>query len=143
MALSYSKKTDIAQDADKQLSGVSRMTDNEIMKALEICSDETIEDGHCKSCPCKDACYGEEGIHALEKAALDLIQRQQKKIESKINGNFSLSVIKSAKDEAVKEFAYKVVEQLERLPNVNSDYWNFSDLIDRDDALEIVKGGAE
>lgn len=33
-----------------------------------------------------------------------------------------------------------IVEQLEGLPNVNSDYWNFSDLIDRDDALEIVKG---
>lgn len=57
------------------------MTDNEIIKALEICLDETIEDGHCKSCPCKDACYGEEGIHALEKAALDLIKRQQERID--------------------------------------------------------------
>lgn len=35
----------------------------------------------------------------------------------------------------------RIVEQLERLPNVNSDYWNFADLIDREDAIEIVKGG--
>ena len=33
----------------------------------------------------------------------------------------------------------KIVEQLERLPNVNSDYWNFADLIDREDAIEIVR----
>lgn len=33
----------------------------------------------------------------------------------------------------------RIVEQLEGLPNVNSDYWNFSDLIDREDAIEIVK----
>lgn len=37
----------------------------------------------------------------------------------------------------------RIVEQLEGLPNVNSDYWNSSDLIDREDAIEIVKGGAE
>lgn len=35
----------------------------------------------------------------------------------------------------------RIVEQLEGLPNVNSDYWNSSDLIDREDAIEIVKGG--
>jgi hypothetical protein len=35
----------------------------------------------------------------------------------------------------------RIVEQLEGLPNVNSDYWNTSDLIDREDAIEIVKGG--
>lgn len=34
----------------------------------------------------------------------------------------------------------RIVEQLERLPNVNSDYWNFADLIDREDAIDIVKG---
>ena len=33
-----------------------------------------------------------------------------------------------------------IVEQLKRLPNVNSDYWNFADLIDREDAIEIVEG---
>lgn len=57
------------------------MTDAEIIKALEICGDETIEDGHCGKCPCRDACYGEEGLHALEKASLALIKRQQAKIE--------------------------------------------------------------
>ena len=33
----------------------------------------------------------------------------------------------------------KIVEELKRLPNVNSDYWNFADLIDREDAIEIVR----
>ena len=112
------------------------MTDNEIIKVLEFCPEHNCD----VECPLFNTPYC---VNVLMQNALDLIQRQQKKIESKINGNFSLSVIKSAKDEAVKEFAYKVVERLERLPNVNSDYWNFSDLIDRDDALEIVKGGAE
>ena len=52
------------------------------------------------------------------------------------------------KDQAVDKWNTRkpmdrIVEQLEGLPNVNSDYWNFSDLIDRDDALEIVKGAQD
>lgn len=39
-----------------------------------------------------------------------------------------------------RSYIDEIVEQLERLPNVNSDYWNFADLIDREDAIDIVKG---
>lgn len=34
----------------------------------------------------------------------------------------------------------RIVEKLEELPDVNSDYWNTTYLIDREDVIEIVKG---
>lgn len=34
----------------------------------------------------------------------------------------------------------RIVEKLEALPDVNSDYWNTTYLIDREDVIEIVKG---
>lgn len=86
---------------------MSRMKDEEIIKALELCSDTTIEDGHCKICPLKDACYGEEGLHALEKAALDLIQRQQKEIE-----RLSNFVTEERCREIAKEYFKPIVKQL-------------------------------
>jgi hypothetical protein len=106
------------------------MTDAEIIKALEICGDQTMEDGHCRNCPCQDACYGEEGIHALEKAALDLIKRQQERIERQ----------KDNLDAVLKERATldvdKIVEQLKEKS------YGFKDLeyIDLDTAVDIVKG---
>lgn len=47
------------------------MTDNEIIKALECCS----EDGNCREC-----LYREKGCE-FEKDALDLINRQQEEID--------------------------------------------------------------
>ena len=35
----------------------------------------------------------------------------------------------------------KVVEQLEALPNINQNYHSSTELIDREDAVEIVKEG--
>ena len=87
------------------------MTDNEIIKALECCTNDDNEP-NCKECTKRPHIYC---ICELLEDAYGLIQRQQERID-------------------------RIVEQLERLPNVNSDYWNFSDLIDREDALEIVKG---
>lgn len=37
----------------------------------------------------------------------------------------------------------RIVERLEALPDVNSDYWNTTYLIDREDAIEIVKEGGK
>ena len=131
------------------------MTDNEIIKALEICSDETIEDGHCKSCPCKDACYGEEGIHALEKAALDLIQRQQAEIDEltdrtairaidKIHYNIAeLNLIKAGFDiaEIKRRFRAEFEENMELGVD---DCINWADWLDSivSELLEETKEGA-
>lgn len=116
---------------------MSSMTDNEIVKALEHC---WIKDEGCGS---KEDCpyYGlEKCIQNSVEDGIDLIQRQQERIE-RLKDNLDAVLSERADHtEAIEDFVDKVVEQLERLPNVNSDYWNFADLIDRDDALEIVKG---
>ena len=36
-----------------------------------------------------------------------------------------------------------VVEQLEALPDINQNYHSSTEMIDREDAIEIVKGGVE
>ena len=85
------------------------MTDNKIIKALELCS---VVPQQCSQCPY----YGRKDCVAdSAKDAIDFMKRQQERFD-------------------------RIVEQLERLPNVNSDYWNFADLIDREDAIDIVKG---
>ena len=53
------------------------MTDNEIIKALECCSQEDM----CQSCPYGAACLDEKYVSVLSKDALDLIKRQKAKIE--------------------------------------------------------------
>ena len=53
------------------------MTDNEIIKALELCANRTIHS--CKSCPCNSSgCACNEKLNG---GALDLINRQKEKIE--------------------------------------------------------------
>lgn len=78
------------------------MTDNEIVKVLECCKGKK---KHCDCCPCMQdgTCFEVEG------AALDLILRQQEKIEALIAGQETLQrYIKTAKTEAIKEFADKL-----------------------------------
>ena len=73
------------------------MTDNEIIKALECCSiDNHI--GVCKECPFADVC--DEDDQALQKHALDLINRQRAEIErlEKENTVFG-EIIKKQDDE--------------------------------------------
>lgn len=53
------------------------MTDNEIIKALECCSQEDM----CKQCPYRMACLDDKYINIVSKDALDLINRQRAKIE--------------------------------------------------------------
>lgn len=53
------------------------MTDNEIIKALELCANRTIHS--CKSCPCNSSgCACNEKLNG---GALDLINRQNAEIE--------------------------------------------------------------
>ena len=65
------------------------MTDNDIMEALEYCTNPKVH----KKCPrakfvdvCNDGC-----IHLLMKQALDLINRQKAEIDALIAGQESLT----------------------------------------------------
>ena len=55
------------------------MTDNEIIKALEICINNEELSCKDKNCPCFKLCA--KDIDALEKQTLDLINRQKAEIE--------------------------------------------------------------
>ena len=84
------------------------MTDNEIIKALECCSNGE----PCANCPCQKQCDETD----LAEIALDLINRQQAEIERlKIENQSLRSAANSyklhyneARAEAVKEFAEKL-----------------------------------
>ena len=81
-----------------------RMTDKEIIKTLECCSNAE----PCENCPCQKQCYETD----LIEIALDLINRQQAEIERlekirKADNNLITSLNKcyeTAKAEAIKEF---------------------------------------
>ena len=88
------------------------MTDNEIIKALECCADNT--EGKCRECPfhkLKISC-----IDGLERNALDLINRQKAEIERLTKDKYRLQKALNqsedyraiAKDEAIKEFAERL-----------------------------------
>ena len=53
------------------------MTDNEIIKALELCA--TLDSNNCKKCPCREICNENDGT--LTKSVLDLINRQKAELE--------------------------------------------------------------
>ena len=88
------------------------MTDNEIIKALEVCTSE-LQD--CVLCPLLDNC----DPLVLDGQALDLINRQPAEIERLKIENQSLRSAANAcklhyheaRAEAVKEFAYRLKER--------------------------------
>ena len=89
------------------------MTDNEVIKALECCSSENGKDD-CLTCPnFKDFVDCKEDLSAI---ALDLINRQKAEIErlkgrveaTEISKQKLLSCFKTAKTEAIKEFAERL-----------------------------------
>ena len=73
------------------------MTDNEIIKALELCGNRTIHS--CKSCPCNG---GVECNEKLNGGALDLINRQKAEIET-------------TRIKVIKEFAEKLKSYMSNL----------------------------
>ena len=111
------------------------MTDNDIKKALELCA--TLDSGNCKKCPCREICKENDGT--LTKSILDLINRQKAKIEALQMDNKQLQsdvkglwecekekvesakqkvicackMLKTAKSEAIKEFADRLKEKLQ------------------------------
>ena len=86
------------------------MTDNEIIKALELCANRTIHS--CKFCPCNS---GIECNKKLNEGTLDLINRQKAEIEKLKNTDFQVEVSsrleKEIRAEAIKEFSEKLKQQ--------------------------------
>lgn len=74
------------------------MTDNEIIKALECCKPK--QNRNCGDCPAYD--LGNFCAAELRENALDLINRQKKA---------EIEKLKSAKSEAIKEFADRLKEK--------------------------------
>ena len=95
------------------------MNDNDIIKALECCANTNWID-ECEGCPLYDT---EKCINTVMQNALDLINRQKAEIE-RLTGELAISQtgyvsmeghawqlreqLKSAKSEAIKEFAERV-----------------------------------
>jgi len=80
------------------------MTDNEIIKALECCSNRY----DCYSCEYYNQ-YCKGDMNVTLKDALDLINRQKAEIEALIAGQETLQkYIVTAKAEAIKEFAERL-----------------------------------
>ena len=109
-----------------------KLTDEEVVKALECCISTTTEDA-CVGCPFNKQKLCDKDQWALEKYALDLINRQKAEIDNLnkqmewltgyngnlINVNTALSEeILLAKTEAYKEFA----ERLENEINIRTTY---------------------
>lgn len=104
---------------DKQAEEViimpdKKLTDSEIIKAVECCADEM---GCIKGCPCFNP--KSKGSHCtvskklkLEKLTIDLIKRQQAEIERLKGWQDLLKAEKHSliKSEAYKEFAEEIFE---------------------------------
>lgn len=91
------------------------MTDNEIIKALECCTD-----CKCKECPCYKNIYGEMRCTEIdEEEILDLINCQKaeiERLEEMLDGSVSsernsVDNIDYEKTEAIKEFANLIIER--------------------------------
>ena len=112
------------------------MTDNEIIKALEMCSNI-----QCKWCPLVKTDYCTQYLIG---EAFDLIKRQQAEIErlQKENNQFANigKMYSEIKAEAVKVFAERVVEQLKESSKIYcEEYGQRENTLYLWDAIEIVK----
>jgi hypothetical protein len=108
-----------------------KLTDNEIIKALECC--KSVIGGNCDACPYV-CCNMYEESDAI-KDAISLINRQKAEIErlQKVNDSFTDigKLYSEIKAEAIKEFA-------ERLKN-SADYCTGTIEFDTEDIDNLVK----
>lgn len=104
------------------------MTDNEIIKALEHCSDN----GECKDCPANPH-IGNCGccINGLMKRAHDLINRQKAEIERFNNSPILTKLCPMWKAEAIREFAERLTMEV-----CESEHITINNL-----AKEMTEGG--
>ena len=128
------------------------MTDNEIIKALECCS----SNGFCNMCPFdtlnEPGCYNK-----VQSAALDLIQRQQKKIDEltdraairaidRIHYNIAeLNLIKTGFDiaEIKKRFRTEFEEKMELGIEDCINWADWLDSIVSELLEEAIEGGSD
>ena len=86
-----------------------KLTDNEIIKALECCGN--IVDSTCKGCVYHET-YNASCVVRLMRDALDLINRQKAEIESLKHRKTELQIrnqeLQHEKSEAIKEFAERL-----------------------------------
>ena len=86
----------------------TKMTDNDIKKALELCV--TLDSDNCKKCPCREICNENDGT--LTKSILDLINSQKAENDSlkvdlakcSIRLDNLYKTADEIKSEAIKEF---------------------------------------
>ena len=122
------------------------MTDEQIIKALECCASTNSSEA-CRGCPFDKNNICEKDSVALQKYALDLINRQKAEIErlqkekfDSLNSQFAemyattLKIAtKNAKSEAIKEFAERLKEKASR------GFWAELAYVDVDDIDNLVK----
>lgn len=120
------------------------MTDNEIAKTLECCASSNFEE--CRKCPLHNDFYPNLCHCERDKNALNLINRQKVEIERLKNENkkqqtileaiddemFPLpfetdfgKAIKTAKSEAIKEFAERLKEKTDNPSKAMFDVYEF------------------
>ena len=93
-----------------------RMTDKEIIKTLECCSNAE----PCENCPCQKQCYETD----LIEIALDLINRQQAEIENYIKVAEYQQNLTLKKSFEIKELK----AEIERLQKVNDSFTDIGKL---------------
>ena len=95
------------------------MTDNEIIKALEICG---CEDRKCSdnACPLLDKC--KEDLHTMEKEALALINRQRVEIKKYRNRN-------QAQKSELTRLYQKVTEQKAEIEKWQNSYYKLATIL--------------
>ena len=113
---------------------MEKLTDNEIIKALECCV--TYE--FCTGCPLVDNC---PSSYSLLKSALDLINRQKAEIERQREYIELLDIEHEAiKVSAIKEFAERLKEKSSHIIDFDMRVINYVDVDDIDNLLKEMEG---
>lgn len=118
-----------------------KLTDEEIIKALEYCNADKNE---CNKCVFQRECESNPFYSAMAKHALDLINRQKAFIESqnKIISQIALAG-KNAKAEAYKEFANQIKIHKRRMRGFDLcyEFWDYAVSVeDIDNILKTMVG---
>lgn len=117
------------------------MSDNDIIKALECCVGKSLKRYLCMKCPLRDRdCYGGA---LLMPAVLELINRQKAEIEESrgIVYTCRTDALKSIRTEAVKEFAERLKDAVDKPREIDGEDIDF--IIDIIDSLVKEMTGCE
>ena len=115
-----------------------KLTDEEIIKALECC---LCDNSECLQCQNKEVCKIE--CDELATKVLDLINRQKSEIErlkgSTVVNNImeSQRIKREAKAEAYKEFAERLKQHKRKIRgfDLNEEFWDYAVLVENIDNL--------